>query len=207
MPLESVPSLRERKKAETWQAIHEAAAGLALDEDTRHVTVEAIASEAGISQRTFFNYFATKEDAILGVQSPRMPELPAAFLDAEGLLPRITELLLAVGRSAYAPDVAGRRARLLEKYPPLMLRRRELTLQGEDLVHQELTAAMAHHPDWSQGLSGHGVEDVARILTLAAGVPLRYTLLARGTVAGSDLDRHALDDALDLYQDLYRKLS
>ncbi len=207
MSPENAPSLRERKKAETWQAIHEAAANLALDEDTRHVTVEAIASEAGISPRTFFNYFASKEDAILGVRAPRLSELPVNFLDADGLLQRTTELLLVVGRSAYSEGKAELRARLFEKYPHLLLRRRELTLQGEDLVHQALAAAMPGHPDWSGGLSGHGVEDAARMLTLAAGVPLRYTLMVPGGVTDGELNQHILDDALDLYQDLYRKLA
>jgi AcrR family transcriptional regulator len=204
---EHPPSLRERKKAETWHAIHDAAADMALEQDTTCVTVEAIASEAGISQRTFFNYFPTKEDAILGVRPPTSPELPEGFLDGEGLIHRTTELLLSVGRSAYAEGDAGRRGRLFARYPHLLLRRRELTLQGEDLVHRALTAAMSVHPEWSAGLNGHSVEDTARMLTMAAGVPLRYSLMAHGGVVAGSLDQHTLEDALGLYQDLYRKLS
>lgn len=203
-PTESL-SLRERKKAETWNAIHDAAAELALDADTKHVTVEAIASEAGISQRTFFNYFPTKEDAILGIRTPRVPELPEGFLATEGLIERTTELLLAVGRSTYAEGDVERRVRLFEKFPHLLLRRREMMLAGEDLVYQAIAAAMAEDPEWSSGLNGHSVDEAARMLTMAAGVPLRYLIV--GGAPGTRMESGALADALGLYQDLYRKLS
>lgn len=200
-------SLRERKKLETWNLIHDAAAELALDEDISHVTVEAIASEAGISQRTFFNYFPSKEDAILGVHAPQAPELPAGFLDGEDLLRRTTEVMLSVSRSGYSEGGAERRGRLIAKYPHLLVRRRELSLQCEDLVQQALAAAMAEHPEWSKGLHGHGVEDTARMLTTAAGTPLRYAIMAQGPLPTGQLEPEAVLDAIDLFQDLYRKLS
>ena len=143
MPPSETLSLRERKKLETWDLIHDAAAGLALDEDIPCVTVEAIASEAGVSQRTFFNYFPTKEDAILGVRTPQRPELPEGFLDGQDLLRRTTEMLLEVSRSAYSERGADRRAGLYAKFPNLLLRRRELSLQCEDLLQQALADAMA----------------------------------------------------------------
>jgi len=56
--------LRERKKAATRQALHEAALRLAFEHGPERVTVEAIADEAGVSRRTFSNYFANKEEAL-----------------------------------------------------------------------------------------------------------------------------------------------
>ncbi len=204
---EHPPSLRERKKTETWHAIHDAAADLALDEGVQCVTVEAIASEAGVSQRTFFNYFPSKEDAILGVRALQAPELPEGFLDGEDLLRRTTELLLTVSRSGYAEGDAERRGQLFAKYPNLLLRRRELSLQCEDLVQQALAAVMAEHPEWSKGLHGHGVEDAARMLTTAAGTPLRYALMAQGPLPKGQLDDETVLDAIELFQDLYRRLA
>lgn len=57
--------LRERKKLETREALAAAAIRLAIERGIEHVTVDDIAAAAGVSARTFFNYFPAKEDAIL----------------------------------------------------------------------------------------------------------------------------------------------
>lgn len=62
---EQAPGLRERKKAATRYALHEAAVHLAIAHGPERLTVEAIADEAGVSRRTFSNYFANKEEALL----------------------------------------------------------------------------------------------------------------------------------------------
>ncbi|MFC0038319.1 TetR/AcrR family transcriptional regulator [Actinomadura rayongensis] len=59
------PGLRERKKAATRRALHEAAVRLTAEHGLDQVTVEAIADAAGVSRRTFSNYFENKEDALL----------------------------------------------------------------------------------------------------------------------------------------------
>lgn len=57
--------LRERKKAATRQALHAAAVQLAAEHGVENLTVEAIADAATVSRRTFSNYFASKEQALL----------------------------------------------------------------------------------------------------------------------------------------------
>jgi AcrR family transcriptional regulator len=66
--------LRERKKAATRQALHDAALRLAIAHGGE-VTVEAIADEVGVSRRTFSNYFANKEEALLYGETQRMQQL------------------------------------------------------------------------------------------------------------------------------------
>jgi AcrR family transcriptional regulator len=67
--------LRERKKAATRQALYEAAVRLALAHGLENTTVEAIADEAGVSRRTFSNYFAGKEEALLYSELQRVQAL------------------------------------------------------------------------------------------------------------------------------------
>lgn len=57
--------LRERKKVATRASLHAAALRLAVAEGAAKVTAEDIAAEAGVSVRTFFNYFSTKEEAFV----------------------------------------------------------------------------------------------------------------------------------------------
>ena len=57
--------LRERKKAATRQALHEEAVRLAIEHGPDRITVEAVADASGLSRRTFSNYFANKEEALL----------------------------------------------------------------------------------------------------------------------------------------------
>jgi AcrR family transcriptional regulator len=55
---------RNRKKVETREALRWAALRLALEDGYDKLTVEAITEAADVSVRTFFNYFASKDDAL-----------------------------------------------------------------------------------------------------------------------------------------------
>lgn len=72
MPEPSDVGLRARKKADTRKALSDAALQLAIDNDFENVTREAIAARAGVSLRTFTNYFAGKYEALAHWQSERM---------------------------------------------------------------------------------------------------------------------------------------
>ncbi|HWD03013.1 MAG TPA: TetR family transcriptional regulator [Amycolatopsis sp.] len=63
-PVAPALGLRERKKLAARQALGTAALRLALDRGLDRLRVEDIASEVGVSPRTFNNYFSSKEEAI-----------------------------------------------------------------------------------------------------------------------------------------------
>ncbi|HEY9256095.1 MAG TPA: TetR/AcrR family transcriptional regulator [Stenotrophomonas sp.] len=57
--------LRERKRRQTQQRIAEVGQRLFLAQGYDNTTLDAIAAEAGISRRSFFSYFKSKDDVIL----------------------------------------------------------------------------------------------------------------------------------------------
>jgi AcrR family transcriptional regulator len=74
--------LRERRRRQTSADIRDAAVRLARERGFDRVTIEEICVEAGISPRTFFNYFPNKESAIAYGPSDIPPELVADFVAA-----------------------------------------------------------------------------------------------------------------------------
>lgn len=69
-PRSSPPEgLRERKRRETQQRITDAGLRLFIANGYEATTLDAIAAEAGISRRTFFYYFKSKDDILLSLQS------------------------------------------------------------------------------------------------------------------------------------------
>ncbi|WP_426120291.1 TetR family transcriptional regulator [Kocuria sp. LHG3120] len=202
------PTLRARKKAETWSAIHEAAAALAVQHGVEGTTVEAVAAAAGVSPRTFFNYFPAKEDAVLGMRAPSLdPELLDGFALEHDLLGQVSRLLLAVSRSAYAGRDAERRRRLLLDHPSLGRRRHELMLEAEALVRHTLAELLARDPAWSAGIGEHRVDEVARMLVLLGGVPLRFAITAESYSPAHGLPTEDHESALSLLHRLQEKLA
>jgi AcrR family transcriptional regulator len=74
--------LRERKKQATRAALREAAVRLAAEHGAENVTVEAISEAAGVSPRTFFNYFDSRDDAFVTVDAESGARVRRAVLEA-----------------------------------------------------------------------------------------------------------------------------
>lgn len=138
-----VAGLRDRKKADTRRALSDAALELTFAHGVETVTREAIADLAGVSLRTFNNYFAGKYEALAYRLTERMKRAIAAFRERpadEPLWTSITEALVGTidadlrigGTSALVPD----RRELAE------IRKLLLTPEFRSAVPREL------HDDW-----------------------------------------------------------
>ena len=78
-PAQAPTGLRERKKVATRQALGKAAMRLAVERGLDNVLVEDVAEAAGVSARTFNNYFASKYEAICALQQDRAMRIGEAL--------------------------------------------------------------------------------------------------------------------------------
>ncbi|MGI5219262.1 TetR family transcriptional regulator [Nocardia sp. CA-290969] len=72
-------TLRERTRAAMREEVIEIAFQLFAEQGFDKTTVEQIATEAGLSRTTFFRYFGSKEELILGKMSEFGPRIVAAL--------------------------------------------------------------------------------------------------------------------------------
>jgi AcrR family transcriptional regulator len=115
------------------------------------VTVEAIAEAAGVSPRTFFNYFSTKEDAIVGTTPAHSSELLANLLDrpdGEPPLEALRATAHALGGLLEArADDWTRRHRLFQRYPALSARHATRFAEVERGLVEEIARRTGLDPD------------------------------------------------------------
>ncbi|MFI6150467.1 TetR family transcriptional regulator [Streptomyces sp. NPDC051109] len=124
------PGLRERKKRRTRDALLRAALLLFVAQGYEHTTVDEITDAVDVSQRTFFRYFANKEEVAFAVQDLVESHFLAALRarpPAEGPLEALRGALLAAwdtldeALSEVVPiDLYMRTYQLIESTPALL---------------------------------------------------------------------------------------
>lgn len=83
---------RQRHLRETRHRIHLAALELAEESGIRPLTIAQIAERAGVSRRTFFRYFANREQAILPGHRRFLDAVAAAHFSAGSLAGALSEV-------------------------------------------------------------------------------------------------------------------
>lgn len=120
------PGLRERKKQATREALAEAAVRLAAEHGAENVTVEAISEAAGVSPRTFFNYFDSHEDVFVATDDAMSRRICDGVLAAPPELSSLEAVRTVL--AAELVDIEEReelwrlRARVLHRSPRLLAR-------------------------------------------------------------------------------------
>lgn len=143
--------LRERKKAETRAALQDAAIELSLQHGVDNVSVETIAEAAGVSPRTFFNYFPSKEDAIVGSST----EEPSPLLELLRARPAGEEPLEALRRAVQGaterlqddPHRWAARRLLVQRHPALAARHAAWLAEVEHVLVVEIADRLGLDPD------------------------------------------------------------
>ena len=93
---EKPEGLRERKRRQTRQRLAETGLRLFLERGYDQTTLDAIAEAAGVSRRTFFHYFAQKDDILLAWKSGLGGAIRAAILREPSDQPPVDIVLSAL---------------------------------------------------------------------------------------------------------------
>ena len=116
--------LRQRKRQQTRERLKRAAMALFLERGFEATTIDDIATAADVSRRSFFHYFASKEDVVAAWQ-----EDAAAALVTEILARPADESMLTAAENAIAavvkridPTEAAAMSRLKRDNPALQAR-------------------------------------------------------------------------------------
>ena len=131
-------SLRDRRKRRTAEAIVAAALGLFAERGFERTTIDQIAAAAEISRRTFFRYFADKEELFFA-EDERLLDLIHDTLDRAPAGEPVGELARRATRalaehSAAEPERRLARERLIAATPALQARRLAKTLRWEQAI-------------------------------------------------------------------------
>ncbi|MGA5143792.1 TetR/AcrR family transcriptional regulator [Streptomyces griseoincarnatus] len=157
--------LRERKKRATRAALAEAAVRLAAEHGADQVTVEAISAAAGVSVRTFFNYFDSRDDAFVVVDADASKRVRQAFLAAPPELPpleALREALAAELREAERQhELWSLHARVLRSAPHLLVRNLGAQMADESGLAEAIARRIraGDDPDDDAVASGGGTAD------------------------------------------------
>ena len=141
--------LRERKKADTRRALSDAALRLALEQGFDSVTRDAVAAMAGVSLRTFNNYFAGKYEALAYRQTQRMQRSVAEFRRRpadEPLWTAITEAVVGTLESDFA-DVTGVENRVPDRAELVEIRKLLMMPEVRNAVSRDL------FDDWAAAIA------------------------------------------------------
>lgn len=141
--------LRERKKEATREALRHAAITLYRRRGPNAVTVEDICAKAGVSPRTFFNYFETKDEAVLSLDVDaaavlrRILERPAS----EGPLQAVRAVFEARFTDVVGSETFRERTLLLQEHPELVPRLTFTNRAFEEAVLTGIAQRTGQPPD------------------------------------------------------------
>lgn len=182
--------LRERQKAERRRAISDAATALFLERGFDAVTMAEVAEAAGVSIKTIFNYFGSKEELFLD----REAEMRQATIDAivrrppgasitDGLLALLVEQRVPSGGEGWdalddAARMEGFRAFLTTWRESTALRARHL------LVQERLSDTLRETLAGELGLPADDVRVRAMAMMLVAVMHERHRTMAEAVLGG-----------------------
>jgi AcrR family transcriptional regulator len=182
-------SLVERKRQLVRDELTEAALKLLAHQDFEDTTMEEMAAAAGVSRRTFFRYFQSKEDVVveslslLGLElSQTMQGRPPA--ESPEIAVQRTLLLVFSDKLSEHPEKFRRLAQVLVQNPALQASYLQRQVSWKAALAAELAARMQVDP----------ARDPRPAILVAVGFAAFDTALMRWVAADAITDLRALVD-------------
>lgn len=137
--MQTQPSLRERKKEATREALIHSAYPLFQDRGFDAVTIDELAESVDIGRRTFFRYFPTKEAIVFPRQAERLVRFQAALAASGPGLPGVRQACL--GTAAIFSDARDEflaQGRIIRSSTTLIAHEATLDLEWQDAIAAHL---------------------------------------------------------------------
>lgn len=182
-PSEGAGTVTGTRGAATAAAIEEAALDLVLERGYERVTVDLICEVAGVSQRTFFNHFPAKDDAVLGLEVPGIDEQAARrFIVGSGPLLQDALALVVLPQTGVGMRRMADRMTAISSVPSLLAGHLAQFAAVEDEVRELVELRLGRQdgePD-----AGRRAQEAEMVASLVSGV-MRWVMVAssRGTPA------------------------
>ncbi|WP_346533717.1 TetR family transcriptional regulator [Micromonospora sp. DPT] len=178
---------RDRKKRQTRAALTAAALRLVAERGLEHVTVEEISEAADVSSRTFFNYFTSKDDALIADLAVDRDRVVARLVAAAPEVPALRTVRLALDEAIDTMESERELWRLrlavITQNPALLPRLMAGNIETERAMIQAIAARLGVDPD-----QGHPA-----LVTAVAGAAFRTAMLRWA----ADTDGRTLRDFVD----------
>lgn len=158
---------REQKKRATREALRDAALRLAMEHGPDNVRVDDIAEAAGVSPRTYNNYFASRDQAIVAAVAAEREARVAAAVAARPPDVRLADAVVdAIVEQYTDPGDHGRDALLLITTRPALRAAFVDTASAMELPLTDVIAARLRDGD----------RDTARVLAASVAAAVRIAL-------------------------------
>lgn len=178
--------LRERKKRETRERIELAALEMFERDGFEATTIDDIAAAVDIAPRTFFHYFATKEDVVLSDYADRLSRITTTLAkrpedEAPWTALREAFLVVAGDYETARPELI-RRFQIMAATPSVFARSLQLQAGWETAVADAMTVRLSTSPD----------DDITPLLLAAAALAAMRASLRHWLTIGATTSLPAL---------------
>ncbi|MFI5488359.1 TetR/AcrR family transcriptional regulator [Micromonospora echinaurantiaca] len=186
---QTAPGRRDRKKRLTRDALTTAALRLVAEHGLENVTVEQISEAADVSARTFFNYFSSKDEALIGDPAADREPLLARLAAAPPGVPALEAIRLALAGTAEMMQADRELWRLrlavIDRNPALLTRLIAGNAEVERAIVEALASRLGVPPD-----HGHPA-----LVAAVGGAAFRIALLRWAAEADTRPLRDLVDEA------------